>query len=87
MSNTMGTEAIQMLLGAATGIAYHVSEMVPLHRRYPPTGAVMAEVACIRVGDRLVFHPQRLAELRAAIANPRPTSADIGRWTDDGGRA
>jgi hypothetical protein len=66
-------------------IPIHVSKLVPLHRHYAPTGAVMADVACVRVGDRLYFHPQRLAELRAVLANPRPTAGEFARWDDDGG--
>lgn len=57
---------------------------VPLFTRYAPTGCPIA-VACVRIGDALHFHPDRLAELRAALSRPLPTSRELARWADDGG--
>lgn len=72
-------------LCAALFAPIEVSELVPLHRTYAPTGAVMSDVAYVRIGERLLFHPQRFAELRAAMANPGPGGAALARWDDDGG--
>jgi hypothetical protein len=73
-----------------TGTPLEVSPLIPLHVTYPPTGAVMADRLCMRVAGRLYFHPQRLAELKAAIARQDagvspPSASDLVRWDDDGG--
>lgn len=76
------------VFAALRGILVHESQFVPLTRTYRPTGAVMADVACVRIDGRLYFHPQRLAEFRAALARPpAATAQDIARWLDDGGPA
>ena len=68
------------------GIPIYESQFVPLHRIYPPTGAVMADRLCVRIEGRLYFHPQRLAELQAALARPpAPSHDELARWADDGG--
>lgn len=75
-------------IAALRGIPVHESRFVPLTRTYRPTGAVMADVACVRIDGRLYFHPQRLEELRAAMARPpSATAQDLARWHDDGGPA
>ena len=45
------------------------------------------EVLCVRIDGVLHFHPQRMAEVRAALANPQPSRAEFARWADDGGAA
>lgn len=72
------------------GIPVHVSSLIPLHRSYPPTGAVMADRLCVRTGGRLIFHPQRFAEFKAALAREAagttpPSAGEFARWDDDGG--
>lgn len=84
--------ALRYLLGMPFGvppdaIPFEVSDRVPLHRIYRPTGAVMAIAGAVMVGGRLHMHPDRLAELKAALANPQPTATEVARWADDGGAA
>jgi hypothetical protein len=74
------------------GFPVEISELVPLTRTYRPTGAAMADVICVRLpGGRVLFHPQRLDEMRAAfsayLVNPKPTTGELARWADDGGAA
>ena len=80
------SDALRFMLAHPPGaMTFQVSELVPLHRHYAPTGAVMADVACVRLDGRLYFHPQRIAELKAWVANPQPAAGELARWDDDGG--
>lgn len=69
---------------AAGAIPFVVDEDVSLTKPYPPTGARI-DIMCVRIGGRLHFHPRRLAELQAALRSTQPTTAELGRWADDGG--
>lgn len=81
----MGDLTLLELL-AMRGIPVFESNLIPLHRIYPPTGAVMENRLCVRVAGRMYFHPQRLAEFKAALLRPpAPSHEDLARWADDGG--
>ncbi len=67
------------------GLPYVVDPMVPLYRYYAPTGALMASIQFVKLHGRIHIHPQRLAELVAELANPRPDGIQLDRWSDDGG--
>lgn len=80
------SDVLRYLLGApVAAIPLEVSNLVPLHRVYRPTGAVMANAGVAFIGGRLLVHPERLAEMRRALANPQPSAAEVARWADDGG--
>lgn len=68
-------------------IPFWVSDHIPLHRIYRPTGAVMGNAGAAVIEGRLYIHPDRLAEMQRALANPQPAPTEFARWSDDGGRA
>ena len=74
-----------MLLGAVPGgLPFYVDKHLPLTRVDPDTGREV-DVLCVRIGGKLVFHPDRLDMVKAEIA--WRDSAHLARWADDGGRA
>jgi hypothetical protein len=75
-------------IGPLIGIPIIENNLIPLHSIYAPTGAVMADRLGVLMDGKLYMHPVRFAQLIAARARPPgPDSADIARWSDDGGTA
>lgn len=68
------------------GLPFVINPFIPLTKTDPETGEVRP-LLCVRIDGVLHFHPQRIAEVRAALANPQPARRDLERWADDGGAA
>lgn len=67
--------------GAAAGVRVQVNPRVPL-TRWDDDEKRDVDVACVRIGDTLHFHPERWEQFKLALSKQ---SRDLARWADDGG--
>jgi hypothetical protein len=70
--------------GSLVTLPFVINPNIPLTKTDPVTGEVR-QLLCVKIDGVLHFHPDRMADVRAALANPQPSRLDLERWADDGG--